>query len=129
MPAMKTQPIEGQPSWRIASRDVEAWVTEHGGHVAPVTFDRRGKKIRPYSIAPWATEKLPRSTPMIIRGLRGDFFCMPFGGNSEPFRGEQHPIHGETANAKWKLESQSRRAGVSELRLSLRTKIRPGRVE
>jgi hypothetical protein len=127
MPGIKI--VEGQPSWRVASRDVEAFVTQNGGHLAPVTFDRRGKKIRPYSIAPWAKESLPRSTPMIIRALRGDFFCMPFGGNNEPHHGERHPVHGETANAKWKLESQSNEDGVSELRLSLHTKIRRARVE
>ena len=41
--AMKT--ILGQPSWRIATKDVEAYVTQLGGHLAPVTFDRTGKKI------------------------------------------------------------------------------------
>src|SRR2546430_15348219 len=99
MPDMKT--IDGQPSWRIASRDVEAFVTVNGGQLAPGTFDRRGRKIKPYSIAPWCRGRsAPRSMPMIIRALRGDFFCMPFGGNAEPFRGEEYPVHGETAHGK-----------------------------
>ena len=46
----------GQPSWRIASREVEAFVTETGGHLGPVTFRVGGKKIQPFSIAPWAQE-------------------------------------------------------------------------
>ncbi|HSV15411.1 MAG TPA: hypothetical protein VLI90_14220 [Tepidisphaeraceae bacterium] len=122
--------IDGQPSWRIASRDVEAYVTVNGGHLAPVTFDRRGMKIRPYSIAPWGRDRsAPRSLPMIIRALRGDFFCMPFGGNEQPFGKERFPVHGETANAKWKLQSQSCLGGVSDLRLTLRTKIRTGQVQ
>jgi hypothetical protein len=127
MPAMKI--VDGQPSFRLASRDVELFVTQNGGQIAPVTFDRRGKKIRPYSIAPWAKEKLPKSTPMIIRALRGDFFCMPFGGNEQPFGRERYPVHGETANARWKLESQITSHGVSNLHLSLRTTIRRGRVD
>ena len=73
--------VLGQPSWRIASKEVEAFVTETGGHLGPVTFKLGGRKIAPYSVAPWAKEKLDRSTPNIIKALRGDFFCMPFGGN------------------------------------------------
>src|SRR5256885_7909802 len=95
--------VLGQPSWRVASRRVEAYVTRTGGHMGPAVFDRRGRKIAPLSIAPWATEKLDKATPPIIAALRGDFFCMPFGGNSTPYRGERHPIHGETANSRWTL--------------------------
>src|SRR5437870_12966645 len=98
-PAKKT--ILGQPSWRMATTNVEAFVTEIGGQLGPVTFDRRRRRIQPLSVAPWATEKLDRSTPPIIKVLRGDFFCLPFGGNSTPYHGERHPIHGETANKKW----------------------------
>jgi hypothetical protein len=122
--------VLGQPSWRIATPRVEAFVTETGGHLGPVIFDRRGKKIAPLSVAPWAEEDLDRSTPAIIRVLRGDFFCMPFGGNESAYRGERHPVHGETANAKWKFESLDEDdAGCVRLHLALRTKIRPGRVD
>jgi hypothetical protein len=121
--------IHGQPSWRIASSDVEAYVTELGGQIAPVTFDRRGRKIAPYSVAPWVEKAVDPRTPAIIRVLRGDFFCMPFGGNAGVFRGERHPIHGETANARWRLEGESRAQGTTRLHLSLNTKIRPGRVD
>ena len=61
----------------------------------------------------------------MLQVLRGDFFCMPFGGNATPYCGERHPLHGETANSKWKLET----AEVDHLHLSLRTKVRPGRVD
>ena len=73
----------------------------------------------------WATEKVDKSLPPVLRVLRGDFFCMPFGGNATPYRGERHQLHGETANSKWKLES----AEEGHLHLSLQTKIRPGRVD
>ncbi len=118
-----------QPSWRLASRDVEAFVTEQGGHLGPVTFDRRNRRIRPYSVAPWATEKLDPSTPEIIKVLRGDFFCMPFGGNMSPYRGERHPVHGETANARWRLQSLSKTDDRTCLHLSLRTRVRTGYVD
>jgi len=122
---MKSKMILGQRSWRLASTTVEAYVTERGGHLGPVTFDRRGRKLRPYSVAPWAEERLAASQPPVIRVLRGDFFCLPFGGNMTPFRRERHPAHGETANAKWKLES----LGDQCLHVSLQTHIRNGRVD
>jgi hypothetical protein len=90
-----------------------------------VTFDRRARKIRPYSVAPWGEERIDPSIPPIVRVLRGDFFCMPFGGNATPYRGERHPVHGETANATWKFVSLKNGC----LHLSLRTKVRPGRVD
>lgn len=127
MPGMKF--IRGQLSWRIASRDVEAYVTELGGQLGPVVFDRQGRKIAPYSVAPWAEEKIDPRTCAMLQVLRGDFFCLPFGGNAEAFRGERHPMHGETANAKWRLEGETRAEGRSRLRLSLKTKVRPGRVD
>ena len=61
--------------------------------------------------------------------MRGDFFCLPFGGNGTPFRGEKHPVHGETANARWRFRSLETKAGRSCLHLSLATKVRPGQVD
>ena len=67
--------------------------------------------------------------PAILRALRGDFFCLPFGGNATPYRGEKHPMHGETANAKWRLEAEEHGGGRHSLHLSLKTRVRPGRVD
>src|ERR1035438_7366618 len=64
--------IHGQPSWRLVSSGVEAFVTEMGGQLGPVTFDRKGRELRPYSVAPWAEERLDPSQPPIIKALRGD---------------------------------------------------------
>jgi hypothetical protein len=121
--------VRGQPSWRIASNQVEAFVTEIGGHVAPVTFDRRDRRIRPYSIAPWAEERDASPLEPIIKVLRGDFFCMPFGGNATAYAGEKHPVHGETANARWHFESLETLDGKTALHLSLNTRVRRGRVD
>ncbi len=126
---MKTSTISGQASWRIATKSVEAFVTQAGGHLGPVTFKIGKRKIAPYSLAPWATEKLSRDVPQILRSLRGDFFCMPFGGNETAYRGEKHPVHGEVANARWKFESIDKGSSATCLHLSLNTKIRRGRVD
>lgn len=121
--------IHGQPSWRLASTDVEAFVTEMGGHLGPVTFDRKGRKLQPYSVAPWAEEQTDPSLPPILKALRGDFFCLPFGGNATPFGREKHPVHGETSNARWQFRSLETSEGRSCLHLSLQTKVRSGRVD
>ena len=128
-PGSKTRMIHGQPSWRLGSSEVEAFITETGGQLGPVTFDLKGRTLQPYSVAPWAEEKLDPSLPAILKALRGDFFCLPFGGNATPFGQEKHPVHGETANARWRFQSLQRKAGRSALHLSLRTKIRVGQVD
>jgi len=124
-----TQKVLGQPSWPLRTRDVELYVTELGGHLGPVTFDRTGRKIQPYSVAPWAEEKIDPAAPVILKVLRGDFFCMPFGDNATAYRGERHPPHGETANARWRFESLDKDEARACLHLSLRTKTRRGRVD
>ncbi len=121
--------VLGQPCWRVAANEVEAFVTETGGHLSPVTFERRGRRIRPYATPPWAEERTPASVPAILRILRGDFFCLPFGGNGTAFGREKHPVHGETANARWRFESLQEQEGKTRLRLSVKTKIRPARVD
>ena len=124
MPSLKK--IQGQPSWSIRTSEVEAAVTQQGGHLGPVRF-RIGKNrwVEPYAVAPWAKETLAPGTPEVLRVMRGDFFCMPFGGNSKPCRGENHPPHGETANAVWTLGSSR----PHRLDLSMETRVRKGRVE
>lgn len=129
---MKTptfKPVLGQDSYTISTREVRAAVTRTGGHLGPVTFLLGGRRIQPFSIAPWWKEKTAPGNPPLIRVLRGDFFCLPFGGNSTAFHGEKHPVHGETANRRWRLTGLSRSREAVTLRLTLKTRIRPGSVE
>ena len=123
------QHVLGQPSWTITSRDVKLSVTRTGGQVAPVVFERRGRKIEPYSIAPWYDEKVATDLPPLLKVLRGDFFCLPFGANDKLYRGEQHPPHGETANRNWSFVSHEKSASFTELRLRLNTRQRKGSVD
>ena len=123
------QTIFGQPSYVLANRQVSAAVTQLAGHLGPVRFRLGRKTISPLAIAPWWNEKIPAGTLPLIRVLRGDFFCLPFGGNAAPYRGEQHPPHGETANAHWRFESLAQTGNATTLHLSLRTRIRAGRVD
>lgn len=117
--------IAGQESWILETANVKAAVTRQAGHLGPVSFRIGGKWISPFDLAPWAEEKIARGEPPVAQVMRGDFFCMPFGGNQTPYKKENHPPHGETANNRWKLESNT----DGQLHTSLQTKVRKGRVD
>jgi hypothetical protein len=121
--------IHAQPSWILATDDVEVAVTKLGGHMAPVTFDRRGRPFQPYHISPWQDERIEDLPAAVLVPLRGDFFCLPFGGNAGAFQGQQHAPHGETATGAWTLADRGREAdGTETLTLTLGTKVRPGTI-
>ena len=121
--------IHGEPSWGVASDGIQAWVTRDGGMLGPVSFGVGKKVIEPLSVPHFAGQPLEKGMPVLIRALRGDFFCLPFGGNGNPWRGETHPPHGETANARWKLEGVDSSNGQHALRMTLKTKVRSGQVD
>lgn len=118
--------VHGQPSWSFKSSHVDAHLTRVGGHLAPVTFRLGGRSVAPFSVAPWAEEKLSPEMPALLRALRGDFFCAPFGGNGVPWRGEQHPPHGETANGTWRLKAFERAGDRVTFHARLELGVRPG---
>lgn len=83
----------------------------------------------PYAVAPWAEEDLANVLPPILKVLRGDFFCLPFGGNDTAYQGETHPPHGETANGWWTFESLRHDDRAVTLHASLNTTVRTGHVD
>lgn len=127
LPTLHT--IHGQPSWAFRSSHVHAHLTKLGGQLGPVGFRLDHRLVFPFSVAPWAEEKSAADLVPMLQALRGDFFCAPFGGNGTAWRGEQHPPHGETANANWKLKAFERQGDRSTLHASLLTTVRPGRVD
>jgi hypothetical protein len=129
MSAPTLHTVHGQPSWSFRSSHVHANLTRLGGHLAPVAFRLAHRLVTPLAVAPWAEEKLAPDTPALLRALRGDFFCAPFGGNGTPWRGERHPPHGETANSVWRLKSFERASDRSTLHASLPTTVRAGTVD
>ena len=124
---MKTRKILGQASWRLRSSAVEAWLTCLGGHLGPVKF-RLGKNwVQPYAVAPWAEEAGAKGLPAVLRALRGDFFCLPFGGPGDsPKKGESHPLHGDTANGLWRRPRLIRQGGRTTLRVEVRSRFPHG---
>ena len=94
--------IKGQKSWVLENKNIKLCLTEKGGHMAPVVFMRdTDKPVEPFYINPWAEEDINlNDLPDLLDPLRGDFFCLPFGGDNS-WNGESHPPHGETAGSKW----------------------------
>ena len=118
-----------QPCFVLATKQVELAVTRVGGHMAPVTFYRDGEQpVRPYYVSPWQDEAKQAMPVPVLVPLRGDFFCLPFGGNSDEVAGEKHPPHGETAGSEWSFVSNKQTGDVATLTLALETKVRSGRV-
>ena len=127
----KLKTVAGQPSWKLSSDTISLHVTQEAGMLGPATFKLKNGLAAPYSVAPWALnkEKIDAGLPPLLHALRGDFFCLPFGGNDTPYRGEQHPPHGETANANWNFKGNSSKNDQHELHLRLKMKTRPGQVD
>jgi len=97
-------------SFALRSDSVSLAVTEIGGHLSDVVFTLEdGRSINPMHVAPWADEELPQDTPAIIRMLRGDFFCAPFG--SSDLLPDMPFVHGLPANGTWQVTT-SRPASV-----------------
>jgi hypothetical protein len=88
------QSVHGEPSHHLTTAELDLDVTERGGHLAPVVFHLPGRDVSPYSLSPWEPADYPELPPL-LSVLRGDFFCLPFGGQLDG------PPHGETANRKW----------------------------
>lgn len=128
-PENKLRTVKGQPSYVIRTDEVSLAVAELGGMMAPVTFLRQARRpVEPLAVAPWWNEKMPPGQPPIIKGLRGDFFCMPFGGGVTKYRGRAYPPHGETANRRWSFDGHARTKTGRSLDLKLNLKLQSGSV-
>ncbi|BET66359.1 hypothetical protein ASA1KI_12770 [Opitutales bacterium ASA1] len=98
-------------------------MTKTGGQLGPVVFRLGRRVIEPFHTAPWCGKPEAKKLIPLLRELRGDFFCAPFGAGPGR-RGEEHPPHGETANADWTISSVASDRLVADLRL----RVRPGKV-
>lgn len=122
---MKT--IHGAASHTLSSNLVTLHITKDGGHLAPVSFDIDGRIVSPYALAPWQPDEVDPTLPVLLKNLRGDFLCLPFGPQSDG------PPHGETANAEWILVSRNENSLTLEMdasdvsaKITKTLSIRPG---
>ncbi|MDP4624719.1 MAG: hypothetical protein NWT08_06220 [Akkermansiaceae bacterium] len=93
--------IHGAPSFSLKSDLVSLHITREGGHLAPVEFTLGERTVSPYSLSPWKPSEVDPSLPPLLKNLRGDFLCLPFGPQ------ENAPPHGETANHDWEKISET----------------------
>jgi len=92
--------VHGESCWRLSHDRVKLWVSVRAGHMAPVQFMLGGRQVSPYALAPWSSAESDPALPGLLRVLRGDFFCFPFG----PQNGG--PPHGAAANGTWDLVAE-----------------------
>lgn len=95
--------VHGENSVHLATPEADLDVTLRGGHLAPVVFHLPGRDVSPYALAPWEPSEYPELPPL-LSVLRGDFFCLPFGGQLHG------PPHGCPANADWSLTDRGDRS-------------------
>ena len=98
-------------------------ITRIGGQLGPVTFRLGRQIVEPFSTAPWCDKPGAEKLIPLLRELRGDFFCAPFGAGPA-WRGEVHPPHGESSNGTWKINSSKNGCLVA----TLQTKVRVGKI-
>lgn len=123
------QTIRNEPSFVFGTSSTRVAVTRLGGMMAPVTFFADSSApIEPYYVAPWADAGAPPDTIPLLAALRGDFFSAPFGDNTAPHEGVQHPPHGEICAADWSFDSVNESSSCAALRMHFDFKGIPGRL-
>lgn len=104
----------------IEGERVAAELQELGGMIAQARFRLRdGQLIEPLATAPWRHEEVPADLPPILRGLAGEWPCVPFGGQSvpdglppdwappDPRPAWDRDAHGHGANSPWSLDIEA----------------------
>jgi hypothetical protein len=124
---MNKSSCHGKYGWYVENETIRCFLTETGGHMAPVVFFHNTKKpVEPYYISPWQDEEAQPDIP-VLKPLRGNFFCVPFGGDNV-YKDEDHPANGESSTEIWrspKVVADDRRACLS---VYMDTRARPGRI-
>jgi hypothetical protein len=93
-------------------------VQRHAAMLAPLTFLLpNGRQVSPMHVAPWADEPVAEALPGILRQLRGEWPCVPFGysvpgdGFPEAWAKLMQPtdadeeVHGHSSNHLWNWEA------------------------
>ncbi len=108
---------DGETFWSLTWAHGELTVRSIGAMLAPLQFDLPGgKRISPLYVAPWAQESGSPALSGLMRQLRGEWPCVPFGPAHPP---EGLPSgwilratdsewdHGYAANHAWTLVDRS----------------------
>lgn len=90
----ETTVVHGAESVHIGTANIDAWIALDGSQIAPVVFHGPNGDASPYALAPWLPQDHDND-PVLLNTMRGDFFCLPFGPQTDG------PLHGDPANAAW----------------------------
>lgn len=72
-------------AWQLHWRHGQAELRALGGLLGPITFNLAdGRSLQPMYIAPWADEPGTDDLPPLLRELRGELPCVPFGRTDLP---------------------------------------------
>lgn len=72
-------------SWRLSWRFGSAEVQPLGGMLGPLRFELAdGRRLQPLQLAPWADTPQAAALPGMLRRLRGEWPCVPFGRTDCP---------------------------------------------
>ncbi len=107
-----------QISWDRGVADIQLL----GGMLGPAGFRLQdGRTVQPFAIAPWADDSSPehRDLPGILKRLRGEWPCVPFGAPSAPSGLPESwrpavpsPVgsdfHGHSSNNEWKVVEEGK---------------------
>ncbi|WP_340302872.1 hypothetical protein [Roseobacter sp. HKCCD7870] len=86
------------------------------GQIVDFTVTDGGQSISPLHKAPWvdSEEEFPDGVPPHLKTLGGDFFCAPFGQETEDM-----PLHGWPANSEWLIDFQTMNRLCARLKKSV----------
>lgn len=106
-------------TWELGWAHGSLTVISTGGMLGPLVFTLPGgARVSPLFVAPWEDHPDTGRLPPMLRRLRGEFVCVPFGGARriaglsrewEACRSEapEGPLHGPGAHAEWRLVDRS----------------------
>jgi hypothetical protein len=94
-------------------------VEDLGGQLGPTLFVLPdGQQVAPFHVAPWADEPGGEELPGILKRLRGEWPCVPFGADADRAPGDGWPgsqaattldpfPHGFSSNNSWRFETDA----------------------
>lgn len=116
---------------RLAGAAVRGEVQLLGGMAGPFVFQVDGREVQPFAVAPWADEPSEQleTLPPLLRRLRGEWPCVPFGGSRSPQKlppdwemaRQETPAwhrhdHGFSSNHPWSIDDRSEDAVTLSIR-------------
>ncbi|MCY4141897.1 MAG: hypothetical protein OXF56_26985 [Rhodobacteraceae bacterium] len=121
--------MTADPEWRLTWNRGEASILKTGAMLGPARFDLgTAAPVQPFAVAPWSNDTGPEfdALPPLLKRLRGEWVCVPFGMPDPPgnlpsdwlegppsTHGYGAHFHGYSSNAVWRMAGQD--AGSVEL--------------